>query len=79
MHLYLQEVPGTFGGQVIVVKIKGVRELACTADPNDEGVSLVRDCGANVDARPSHLVQFAKMGSIYMEHVVGKKNPTVKS
>ena len=31
----------------------------------------------NVDARPSHLVQFAKMGSIYMEHVVGKKNPTV--
>ena len=35
------------------------------------------DCGANVDARPSHLVQFAKMGSIYMESVVGKKNPTV--
>ena len=35
------------------------------------------DCGANVDARPSHLVQFAKMGSIYMEHVVGIKNPRV--
>ena len=35
------------------------------------------DCGANVDARPAHLVQFAKMGSIYMEHVIGKKNPTV--
>ena len=35
------------------------------------------DCGANVDARPSHLVQFAKMGSIYMESVMGKKNPTV--
>ena len=35
------------------------------------------DCGANVDARPSHLVQFAKMGSIYMEHVMGVKNPRV--
>ena len=35
------------------------------------------DCGANVDARPSHLVQFAKMGSIYMEHIMGVKNPKV--
>lgn len=35
------------------------------------------DCGANVDARPAHLVQFAKIGSIYMEHVMGVKNPKV--
>ena len=35
------------------------------------------DCGANVDARASHLVQFAKMGSIYMENVLGIKNPRV--
>ena len=39
--------------------------------------STLIDCGANVDARPSHLVQFAKMGSIYMESVMGRKNPTV--
>ena len=45
--------------------------------PTAKGVSLLIDCGANVDARPSHLVQFAKMGSIYMEHVVGIKNPRV--
>jgi len=38
---------------------------------------LLVDCGANVDARASHLVQFAKMGSVYMEHVVGIKNPRV--
>ena len=31
------------------------------------------DCGANVDARPAHLLQFAKMGSIYMENVMGVK------
>lgn len=35
------------------------------------------DCGANVDARPSHLVQFAKIGSIYMKHVIGVENPKV--
>ena len=45
--------------------------------PTEKGVSLLIDCGANVDARPSHLVQFAKMGSIYMEHVMGVKNPKV--
>ena len=46
--------------------------------PTGKGVSLLIDCGANVDARPlKHLVQFAKMGSIYMEHVMGIKNPKV--
>ena len=45
--------------------------------PTERGVSLLIDCGANVDARSSHLVQFAQMGSIYMEHVLGIKNPTV--
>ncbi len=39
--------------------------------------SLLIDCGANVDARPSHLVQFARMGSIYMESIMGVKNPRV--
>ena len=66
------------GGQVIVGRIKGVdRAPLAPIIPNANGVSLLIDCGANVDARPSHLVQFAKMGSIYMEHVVGIKNPRV--
>ena len=30
-----------------------------------------------MDARPSHLVQFAQMGSIYMEHILGIRNPRV--
>ena len=38
---------------------------------------LLVDCGANVDARAEQLVQFAKMGSIYAEHVMGIKNPRV--
>lgn len=66
------------GGQVIVGRIKGVeRPPLAPLIPTAEGVSLLVDCGANVDARPSHLVQFAKMGSIYMEHVVGVENPKV--
>lgn len=66
------------GGQVIVGRNKGVeRPPLAPLIPTEKGVSLLIDCGANVDARPSHLLQFAKMGSIYMEHVVGIKNPTV--
>lgn len=45
--------------------------------PTERGVSLLIDCGANVDARPDNLVQFAQMGSVYMEYVCGVKNPKV--
>ncbi len=66
------------GGQVIVGRIKGVeRSPLAPLIPTENGVSLLIDCGANVDARPSHLVQFAKMGTIYMQNVCGIANPRV--
>lgn len=66
------------GGQLIVGRLKGIeRPPLAPMIPTDKGASLLIDCGANVDARPSMLVQFAKMGSVYMENVCGIKNPKV--
>ncbi len=66
------------GAQTIVGRIQGIERPALAPMlPTSKGASLLIDCGANVDARPSHLVQFAKMGSIYMEKIMGKENPTV--
>ncbi len=66
------------GGQLLVGRIKGVeRPPLAPLIPTADGVSLLVDCGANVDARPTHLVQFAKMGSAYMKYAMGINNPRV--
>lgn len=66
------------GGQTIVGRIKGIeRPPLAPLIPTAKGVSLLIDCGANVDSKPSYLVQYAKIGSIYMENIVGIKNPKV--
>lgn len=66
------------GGQVIVGRLKGVeRPPMAPLIPTARGVSLIVDSGANVDSRATFLVQWAKMGSIYMENVLGIKNPKV--
>jgi len=66
------------GGQVIIRKEKGVmRAPLAPLIPTNKGVSLLIDCGANVDARAEHLVQFAIMGQAYMEAMMGIEKPTV--
>lgn len=66
------------GGQLIVGRMKGVKRAPfAPLIPTEKGVSLLLDSGANADCRPEHLLSFAKMGSIYMEYVIGRKNPTV--
>ncbi len=66
------------GGQFIVGRAKGVKRAPLAPlIPTTKEPSLLIDCGANVDAKPDVLVQFARMGSIYMESVMGVKNPRV--
>lgn len=66
------------GGQVIVGRLKGVeRPPMAPLIPTAKGVTLIVDSGANVDSRPSFFVQWAKMGSIYMENILGIKKPKV--
>lgn len=61
------------GGQLIVGRIKGVqRSPLATLLPTRKGKSvLVLDLGANVDIKASTLVQFAYLGSIYMQNYLG--------
>lgn len=66
------------GGTFIVGRIKGVERPALAPFiPTQKGVSLLIDCGANVDSKASYLVQYGKMGSIYYENVIGVKDPKV--
>lgn len=45
--------------------------------PNEFGFCNIIDAGANIDARPRHLLQYAVMGSVYVRHVFGKPSPVV--
>lgn len=66
------------GAQLIVGRMRGVRRPPLgVLIPTTKGVSLLVDNGANVDARPEHLLQFARLGSVYYENAMGVKNPRV--
>ena len=66
------------GGQLLVGRIKGIeRPPLAPLLPTAKGPVLLIDCGANMDPRPSMLLQFAQMGSIYMRNMTGIANPKV--
>ena len=66
------------GGTFIVKRIKGIKRPALGAIvPSVNGCFMLVDCGANAEARPEMLVQFARMGAAYMSLVVGVDNPRV--
>ena len=66
------------GATLFVRRIKGIRRAAFgQVIPTGTGCSMVLDIGANVECRPSDMVQFGMMGSAYLEKVMGIKNPTV--
>ncbi|WP_409227448.1 phosphate acyltransferase PlsX [Gudongella sp. SC589] len=66
------------GGIFVVKRIQGIDRAALTVlYPTLRGASLLVDAGANMDTKPEYLEQFAMMGSIYMEEVMGVKEPRV--
>ncbi|WP_219192122.1 phosphate acyltransferase PlsX [Bacillus paralicheniformis] len=66
-------------GLFIVGRIEGIERpaLAPTLPTVSGDGFLLLDVGANVDAKPEHLVQYAIMGSVYGEQVLGVKNPRI--
>jgi len=66
------------GATVIVGRKKGVERPALgTPIPTAKGFTLLLDCGANMDCKPSYLVQFGEIGSEYMKRALGVVNPKV--
>ena len=66
------------GGTLIVRRAQNVQRPALApVIPTAAGGVLLIDCGANVDCKPEQLQQFGVMGSIYMQEVMGMKNPRV--
>src|SRR5699024_2072350 len=66
------------GGIFIVKRIKGIKRAAlASVFPTKNGFSFLLDIGANADCKPEYLQQFAIMGSIYSEKVLGINSPKV--
>lgn len=58
--------------------LRGIERAAIgTPFPNLHGTCLLIDAGASVDSRPIHLFQQAIMGSVYMKHLFGIKDPVI--
>ncbi|MEE1280278.1 MAG: phosphate acyltransferase PlsX [Oscillospiraceae bacterium] len=66
------------GATMTVGRIRGIKRPAlATVLPGETGPSMLLDCGANVECRPEMLLQFALMGSIYMNKIQGVDKPRV--
>ncbi|HOB20550.1 MAG TPA: phosphate acyltransferase PlsX [Candidatus Atribacteria bacterium] len=66
------------GSLLKVGRIKGIDRPALAPVLTNRGNgTLLIDAGANTEVKPENLVQFAIMGSVYMEKVLGRKQPSV--
>lgn len=66
------------GGMLKVGRIRGIdRPALCSVYPTTKGISVLTDAGANADCKPRNLYEFAVMGSIYAEKVLGIDRPKV--
>jgi glycerol-3-phosphate acyltransferase PlsX len=76
--------PGNTGAMLAATlrylgRVQGVRRPAiAVAIPSRRGPSVILDAGANADARPENLVQFAHMGAVFAEEILDIENPEVR-
>jgi glycerol-3-phosphate acyltransferase PlsX len=76
--------PGNTGAMLAasllhIRRVKGVlRPAIAVVIPAREGPNVLIDAGANADARPEHLAQFAEMGAILSREVLGVASPRVR-
>jgi phosphate acyltransferase len=66
-------------GLLEIKRLPGVMRPAIAVPlPARDGPSVLLDCGANADARAEHLLQFAYMGAVFAEEILGVPNPEVR-
>lgn len=67
------------GAMYTVKAIEGILRptIASPLPRIDGGFNFLLDVGINADCKPEHLVQFAALGALYVQHVLGKENPRV--
>lgn len=69
------------GGLVTLGRLKGIKRPAIAAwfpRAGREGVTLLLDCGASVEAKPEYLLQYGIMGSIFVKGITGNEEPSVR-
>ncbi|MBE6018814.1 MAG: phosphate acyltransferase PlsX [Clostridiales bacterium] len=69
------------GGLVTLGRIKGIKRPAIAAwfpRAGKEGVTLLLDCGASVEAKPEYIYQYGIMGSIFVRGITGNESPVVR-
>ena len=69
-----------FGAALLTLgKVKGVSRpaIGCFLDTITSFPTLLVDAGANADCRPEHLVEFARMGSLYSQQILKVESPRV--
>jgi phosphate acyltransferase len=60
-------------------RLPGVRRPAIAVTiPSRSGASVLLDSGANADARPEDLLQFAHMGAVFAEEILDVRNPEIR-
>jgi glycerol-3-phosphate acyltransferase PlsX len=73
------EASSLAAGLLVLKRLHGIKRPAiAVVVPSRKGPSVLIDAGANADARPRYLLQFAHMGAVFAEEILGAQRPSVR-